>query len=345
MYIPEFFFQCAPLAIARRICPRNLTAFFYHAVSVRQTPHISNLYTVKSLATFEKDLAFLKNNFSLLSYTEFLSGLQNGGDFPKNSALISFDDGFQECFTNVRPLLRKYEVPAIFFVCPGFIGNKGLMYRNVVSLCLQRLSDCTETERDRLLVVAEKLLSCRLKNIAALKRRITRLGFKDQERILELSRALSIDVEDFLRNQRPYLDEQQLEELHLEGFTIGAHSMEHPNFEELGDLELVERQIVDSCRWVKDLLSIDPVPFAIPFNGLRLPRAFLNQVREKYPFVGPIFDTNDLMYDHPSVFNRISADSPRGETQQRSSLEFAYKRAHLLEPLRLARRALQGLPH
>ncbi|HEU4428510.1 MAG TPA: hypothetical protein VFT98_07130, partial [Myxococcota bacterium] len=85
------------------------------------------------------------------------------------------------------------------------------------------------------------------------------------------------------------------------------------------------------------------VPFAITFNGLRLPRGPLRALLARHPFIDAIYDTNDLMRDAEFVVNRIWADTPVG-AEDATNLPFLLKRAKALEPARRWKRRLQRLP-
>ena len=41
----------------------------------------------------------------------------------KNAVAITFDDTFKNVFTNAFPILKKYSLPATFFITTGFIGT------------------------------------------------------------------------------------------------------------------------------------------------------------------------------------------------------------------------------
>jgi len=48
-------------------------------------------------------------------------------DFPENRCQVafSFDDGFEECYSKIRPILNKYGIKACFFINPNFVdGDK-----------------------------------------------------------------------------------------------------------------------------------------------------------------------------------------------------------------------------
>jgi peptidoglycan/xylan/chitin deacetylase (PgdA/CDA1 family) len=41
---------------------------------------------------------------------------------PDRTAVLTFDDGFHTWLTEAVPVLRRLEVPATFYVCPGWLG-------------------------------------------------------------------------------------------------------------------------------------------------------------------------------------------------------------------------------
>lgn len=57
--------------------------------------------------------------------------LINQKRIPKDKCLVSFsfDDGFEECFTKIKPILDLYNIKAAFFINPNFVdGNE--LYRS-----------------------------------------------------------------------------------------------------------------------------------------------------------------------------------------------------------------------
>jgi hypothetical protein len=72
----------------------------------------------------------------------------------------------------------------------------------------------------------------------------------------------------------------------------------------------MEAEIVGSCNEVRDITGDDEVPFAFPFSGAGVERAFLQYLRQKHPVIGPVFDTGGIAVDASFVFNRVTADRP-----------------------------------
>ena len=84
---------------------------------------------------FERDLLFVREHCTPISFEQLASK-----DTPRGSVLFTFDDGYRECFSVARPLLKKYEIPCMFFVTASFIDNQRIFYRHKVSLCIEEIA-------------------------------------------------------------------------------------------------------------------------------------------------------------------------------------------------------------
>lgn len=80
------------------VCPGDAHAFNARYVSVRQ---------------LEANLLLIKRFYNPVSYEDLLSGhLSND----KLNVLLTFDDGLKNNYTQALPLLKRHQVPALFFV-------------------------------------------------------------------------------------------------------------------------------------------------------------------------------------------------------------------------------------
>ncbi len=333
----------ASAGILERMAPRDVVAFFYHTVSDCPLPHITPLYSCKSAADFECDLVYLKERFTLVGHDELAAARQGRKRLPPRAAALSFDDGFAGCFSIVRPLLLKHGIPCTFFIVRDMVDNHALMHRNKVALCLSRLDLPAADERADLAAVAE---SCgrRFTARSELRKWASQLDFGERDRIDRLCEALNVDIDAFLRQSRPYMTTDQIRKLHADGFTIGAHSLNHPQLARL-PWELARAQIVDSCEFVRTLTGRPRVPFAFPFNGIDLPRRRLAELHAEAGVVDLMYDTNYFMKDADFIVNRVWCDTPKDESPPESNLPGILRRARALEPLRALKRRFSGRPH
>jgi peptidoglycan/xylan/chitin deacetylase (PgdA/CDA1 family) len=141
-----------------------------------------------------------------------------------------------------------------------------------------------------------------------------------------------------LQRYRPYVTEDEVRQLSRDGFTIGSHTMNHPELWLFSDWESVEHEIVTSCHWVREVTGQRRVPFAIPFNGKGLSRRRLADICRRHDTVDLIYDTNNLARDASFVVNRVHCDFAEGVYGDGTNVDHLIRRAHALEPLRALKR-------
>jgi len=90
----------------------------FHGVSRKKRHKIpSNVQPHLELIEFESIIEWLKINFDFLTIDDLI----NHG---KSGVLLTFDDGFNNNYTNVVPILKKNNIPAIFFTATQHIVSK-----------------------------------------------------------------------------------------------------------------------------------------------------------------------------------------------------------------------------
>ncbi len=295
-----------------------MIVLFYHLISPREPPHLRPLYRCKSPRAFAADLRFLKNRRRILSHDEVVEYLEAGRPLPPDSVLLTFDDGYRECFTEVRPLLLEHRVPAVFFVPSALVGNRRLAYRNAAALALSRLNRLPRRRLGGPLRRLEALLDSPLPGRPAAAAALRGLGPGDGEILARACRELGVDPDEYLSRRRPYLEEEEVRRLAADGFTIGGHSRLHTPLDGLGEAEL-EEEIVGSTRAVLKLSGQARAPFAFPFAGFRAPADLLARLLERYVFLTLVFGGPET--GNPRLISRrLWADTPAGTGGRRTNL-------------------------
>ena len=67
-----------------------------------------------------KLLSHLNKKWSFITPDQFFEFMESKQNFKKPSLLITFDDGFKNNL-NVIPILKRFSISALFFVCPGLV--------------------------------------------------------------------------------------------------------------------------------------------------------------------------------------------------------------------------------
>lgn len=103
--------------------------------------------------------------------------------YSTHSAILTFDDGYEDFYTDAFPLLKKYNIKSTIYVVNNFIGRKGFMNADQLRVLFQ--SGLVE-------VGAHTLDHWYLKNIASQSARLQ--IFESKKRLEEL---LGIDIKTF----------------------------------------------------------------------------------------------------------------------------------------------------
>lgn len=82
----------------------------FHGVSKQKVPLVpKDLQPHLNVNEFEFIIRWLSKRFNFISIKEAIKENKNG-------ILLTFDDGFNNNYTNVYPVLKKYKIPGLFFV-------------------------------------------------------------------------------------------------------------------------------------------------------------------------------------------------------------------------------------
>lgn len=86
----------------------------YHSVSPKKTELFGNI----SPERFRQTLKFLTTHFEIVDLPRVVSNESN-----KKQVALTFDDGYENVYTNAVPILEEFDVPATTFINPSFIGD------------------------------------------------------------------------------------------------------------------------------------------------------------------------------------------------------------------------------
>lgn len=234
---------------------------FYHTVTDDYLPHLHPLYKVKSVREFKKDLDFLMTYFQAVDINRIFSYANGTKSLKENAFHLSFDDGLREVYTTLLPYLYQKGIPATIFVNSAFVDNKELFYRHKAALIVdvlnkKKIPDSLQKEIESRIGIPSK---------HSLSAKILSVKYREQELLNQAAFLLDIDFEDYLKKQQPYLTAGELQEMQKKGFTLGAHSVNHPLFSELSEEEQI-RQVLDSVSYVSTTFHEPQHYFSFPFS-------------------------------------------------------------------------------
>lgn len=262
----------------------------YHVVSDYRVPHtyylLNNHRTIKQ---FRSDMEFFLKYYHPIDLQDLISLIKNDKLVPKNHFFLSFDDGLREIYEIAAPILLEMGIPATFFINTDFIDNKSMFYRFKASL----LIDHIKKNRHNLPISdLRDFLKSKGLNANQLEKSFMSIGFDMKNVLDEIAVLLGYDFKKYLDEVKPFLTTDQIKHLVSKGFTIGAHSINHP---ELGKLNYEEQlyQAIESLNRIKNIFSIDYGAFAFPFNDIGISNRFFSEMNRR-GMCDIFFGTSDM---------------------------------------------------
>ncbi|MEP7250991.1 MAG: polysaccharide deacetylase family protein [Ginsengibacter sp.] len=307
--LKSIYYKCAstlPLALLNRLSSPGCLFPYHHIVSDEEVLHIKYLYPYKNVRQFENDLEVLLKNFKPISPGDLIKYINHHNSIPRNSFLLSFDDGFREVYDVIAPILEAKGVPAIFFINPAFIDNRKLFYRSKSSLLIHEVLN--EENKNETLKKFRKLLNAENSTADDVVAIVKKLNSNDELLMDNLAKEISLSFDNYLKNKRPFLTTEQLISLNSRGFTIGSHSWSHPYYDKIS-LEKQIDETLKSCEFVKDNIFQKNMTFSFPYSDVALSQSLFDELKK----------TNiDLMFGiqnqkeelHNRMVHRFNAERP-----------------------------------
>jgi peptidoglycan/xylan/chitin deacetylase (PgdA/CDA1 family) len=206
--------------VLRSLSREKLSIFLFHKVPLQA----SKLAPYDLAYTdFLKMLDYVAEHFSVLPLDEAVD-LLGQGKLPPAAACLTFDDGYSSWVEHVMPALLERNLHATFFLTTGQFAGKPMWHERVEqAMTLMPAGTLTleDAELDPLDVVDE---SSRLQAVRRVEQYLKYLPLARREYLIEHLEAMSGARPEALSLMR----EADVRTLHAKGFSIGAHTINHP---------------------------------------------------------------------------------------------------------------------
>jgi len=118
-----------PLRLKIRPCKeRHIPILMYHSISENNENGVHPYYRINtSPYIFAQHMEFLyENNYSVISLQDVKKCFESREKISYKYVVITFDDGYNNFYTQAFPILQKYGFTATVFLPTGLIDNKSL---------------------------------------------------------------------------------------------------------------------------------------------------------------------------------------------------------------------------
>ncbi|MCI0653154.1 MAG: polysaccharide deacetylase family protein [Methylococcaceae bacterium] len=244
-----------PLACGRRSA-RRLAILIYHRVLASGDFMRSD---VVDEARFEWHMELLRSFFNPLSLAAALDLLKTG-DLPPASVCVTFDDGYADNVEVALPILKKWDIPATFFISSGYLDG-GRMWNDTILESFRQL-EAKDIDLSSIGMGVQPLATENARRdtaqrvIDALKHRPPEQRSAGTRFIASMASELPDDL---------MMSGAQVKKLVDAGMEIGGHTVSHPILAAL-DREEARREILDGKNALEKLTGKSVSFFAYP-NG------------------------------------------------------------------------------
>ena len=202
--------------------------------------------------TFKKHIQFLKKNYRILSFPEYLQSTKNRllrSD--ERYCIITFDDGWRDNHKYAFPILKKYSVPAMIFLPVSFIGTNKWFLEDRIAYILGKCKDqkkvfnASLSKEFRFLVKKffdSSFIEKKREVFDKIIKYIKRLRQKDRLLIVDKMQELC-DV--ILPEKQLFLSWDEVKEMSENGIIFGSHGMNHKILTEIPSDE-IEHEVKES---------------------------------------------------------------------------------------------------
>lgn len=246
---------------------RNKTIILgYHGVYKHISPVENFDGRHVSQKLFIQQMKFIKKYFNIIKLEDFIEYNKNNKIIPKNSIIITFDDGYKNNYTIAYPILKKYQFPAQIFILPELINKKD----NIWASKLERYINLTTIKQIRFNKKEFLLLSStnKINFLNYLKKIIKNLSRKKREKIINyISEKTNInDKTAFYDENHQLLNWEEINIMKSNNISFGSHTMTHEILLNINDKEL-KYQLSLSYSTLSKQFKTKRISFAYP-NGV-----------------------------------------------------------------------------
>lgn len=253
--------------VLRGFNPGNLTVLNYHRVT---DPHDPSCDTFKPNISatpemFDRQVAYMKHNFDMVSASDITACVEGTGTLPSHAAIITFDDGYADNYTNAYPVLKQHGVPALIFITTDFVGLSKPSFWDVAACAFTH----TEMTSAILPLTGKQTWSNESEKYGVMMRWIETLKTVPEEEkqnyAKQLPAILGVDSAE-QRCNNVFMTWDQVREMAANGIEFGSHTLTHPIMTRIPE-EQVTRELLESKRLIEHELGKPVVTFAYPNGG------------------------------------------------------------------------------
>ena len=295
---------------------KRVTILMFHRVGSYRPGEPAGLPTLfVQPESFRQIIAVIQKHYNVISMSEYCRRISNDEPLPRNSLVITFDDGYRDSFRNAFPLLKQHHLPFLLYI-PSALLNGGVDYwwDCVYNLCVsltpkQLLAGITAAHLENGIEMdLINAITC-LQN----DRHIMALRFVEavgelpellRKKIIAKLEMIYAEGKPGLPGESEIMDFADVKMLLEMGGEIGSHTISH-RFLDKAPASLVWEEVAASKKAIEKKLSTDVLSFAYP-AGRMTPEIRDKVEQAHYMTACTIEEGVNAKLSDPYLLNRVN---------------------------------------
>ena len=219
-----------------------------------------------SVDTFSKQIEYIYKTYGFASSEELVNTKND------KRVVLTFDDGFEDNYTNVLPIIQAYDIPALFFIATETIHTQRETWCNeLIRIILEGYAypnDFRFCENGKMKLFPTETVEQRIALYRYFRNIMLGLNMEERDDIFDLLKAWADTDRYPARTTHRMMSREQIRDLSSkENISIGCHTVTHPS---LGLLTVEQQryEILQSQNTLEEIIDKKVDQFAYPFGGI-----------------------------------------------------------------------------
>ncbi len=244
--------------------PHGIYTFNYHRIGNAKKAVFDRAIFSCSSEAFEKHLQEIKDNFTVINTFQLAEMIAKNIKLTKRYAIITFDDGYVDNYLAALPLLKKYQLTAVFYLVTDFINSKNIPWWDEIAYLLRH-----SLGQNYRFLATDKVYTLAPKTIDQVIQKVMLDAKQSQshtiEQVLADVRSKLPQAKQQLQQEKQalFMNWQQVKALQANGMEIGSHTVSHKILAQLSEQEQAF-EIEESKKILESKLNIKINSIAYP---------------------------------------------------------------------------------
>ncbi len=224
--------------------------------------------------SFRQIVDVIQKHYTVISMSEYCRRISNKEQLPRNSLVITFDDGYRDSFRNAFPLLKQHHLPFLLYL-PSALLNGGVDYwwDRLYNLCVslppkQLIAGITaaqlenEVEADLRHAITDRWEDPHSMALGFVET-VGDLQTSQKKKVVSKLENIFADMTNTRMEASEIMDFSDVKTFLKMGGEIGSHTISHLFLDKAPET-MVWEEVVTSKKAIEKKLNVEVLSFAYP---------------------------------------------------------------------------------